>query len=915
MDSNCNSTSTCPINRRDVNTRTGVEGSESNICPVKRESTETPTSSVPNTINTTGATTSEQEIRAIQSQKTLNFYNNLRQEYQSIELHMLESEQDVIRKEEDAFFLMRFEHELQRMQIIHAAEIRDRKAVFEKLIQTTNTRQKAKRAQKQLFRDIKKRDSTITDQEEAAKAMEKIQEQLSDRSKMFEQQIAFVEAKHEKQRKQTLAAQERKLNAEKTLHDLETKHLKSELRSTLAKNFQARINHQKALDKRIMDHQRELQLLELRHLKERADIEETSFEEIQSLKISHSSRVIETQGQQLTELHGEKDRLYELRQQFKRAALEAVYLADMKKLTQSHRIQVRQMRLAHAQTMKQRKNEARNIGKDAKSESVISITGGHASAPTNQPVSQTARSRFSSESPAPKHSGMIPLEQSSRQVSIGSMSQFGEDEDKNSESGTGTETSSIYGANSGGENSNAVNSAGIAQRFSRSSRQQPQLQSNNIVQEDQNENTSPEIIALQDSITKMQIRHKDDLNMLLKSQKEESEKLVQQWQTKKTELEAQQSAEMTRVKDSQAREIADMVAAQEREIQMEAVVHDAEMKMLLERRLLNAVLNTVVDAIITIDPVGTIKRFNHAAELMFGYSASEVIEQNIRDLMPERFSVNHDTYLKNYLTTGVKKVIGSGRRAYGLRKDRSTFPIHLSISEVKDDSVHLFTGIVRDMTNEVEIEEIKIATENQMQIELAQLEKELKESKSKAQQLLSSVLPATISHEYLGSGGKLSTPPKYYETCTILTFTIAGFNILSSTIPAATVVEMLNDLHKLIEDVIAQYDAYRVESVGNKFTIVSGLPNLNGNAHSGIIATLAFHLMSEVGNYKIVNDSEEIRVQLRMAINTGPVTAGVISLKTPKYYIFGDTLDTANRLELAGGCKTLQSITGLDLND
>jgi PAS domain S-box-containing protein len=85
-----------------------------------------------------------------------------------------------------------------------------------------------------------------------------------------------------------------------------------------------------------------------------------------------------------------------------------------------------------------------------------------------------------------------------------------------------------------------------------------------------------------------------------------------------------------------------------------------------------------------------------------GYKASEVIGINIYNLMPERFSRDHHIYLTNYLTTGIKKVIGSGgRRVFGLRKDGTEFPLHLTISELKDDDEHLFTGIARDLTEEV----------------------------------------------------------------------------------------------------------------------------------------------------------------------------------------------------------------------
>jgi PAS domain S-box-containing protein len=113
---------------------------------------------------------------------------------------------------------------------------------------------------------------------------------------------------------------------------------------------------------------------------------------------------------------------------------------------------------------------------------------------------------------------------------------------------------------------------------------------------------------------------------------------------------------------------------------------------------LSAVIENVVDGIITIDKKGTIKTFNQAARQMFGYQDSEVIGQNVKMLMPNPFHREHDGYLHNHMTTGVKKIIGIGREVVGRRKDGSEFPLDLAVSELKmDNSVH-FVGITRDIT-------------------------------------------------------------------------------------------------------------------------------------------------------------------------------------------------------------------------
>jgi two-component system sensor kinase FixL len=118
-----------------------------------------------------------------------------------------------------------------------------------------------------------------------------------------------------------------------------------------------------------------------------------------------------------------------------------------------------------------------------------------------------------------------------------------------------------------------------------------------------------------------------------------------------------------------------------------------------------AILETAVDAIITIDERGLIESLNLAAERLFGYQAAELIGKNVKLLMPSPYQEEHDSYLNNYLTTGNKKIIGSGREVVGLRKDGTTFPMDLAVSEVPLGSRRLFTGIVRDISERRNAEE------------------------------------------------------------------------------------------------------------------------------------------------------------------------------------------------------------------
>lgn len=114
--------------------------------------------------------------------------------------------------------------------------------------------------------------------------------------------------------------------------------------------------------------------------------------------------------------------------------------------------------------------------------------------------------------------------------------------------------------------------------------------------------------------------------------------------------------------------------------------------------ILRAILNTAVDAIITIDERGTMRHVNAATERLFGYSRDELVGRNVSMLMPSPDRERHDQYIRNYLATGAAKIIGIGREVQALRKDGSLIPVDLAVSESSIAGQRLFTGIIRDMS-------------------------------------------------------------------------------------------------------------------------------------------------------------------------------------------------------------------------
>ena len=113
---------------------------------------------------------------------------------------------------------------------------------------------------------------------------------------------------------------------------------------------------------------------------------------------------------------------------------------------------------------------------------------------------------------------------------------------------------------------------------------------------------------------------------------------------------------------------------------------------------LAAMLQSAVDAIISIDAAGTIESVNPATEKLFRYDAGELLGQNVKMLMPEPYRSQHDGYIRQHRDTGLRKIIGIGREVVGQRKDGSSFPMHLSVSEYEIDGKLHFAGIVHDLT-------------------------------------------------------------------------------------------------------------------------------------------------------------------------------------------------------------------------
>ena len=119
---------------------------------------------------------------------------------------------------------------------------------------------------------------------------------------------------------------------------------------------------------------------------------------------------------------------------------------------------------------------------------------------------------------------------------------------------------------------------------------------------------------------------------------------------------------------------------------------------------LRSILETVPDAMVVIDEQAAIRSFSATAVRLFGYEPDEVIGENVKILMPEPYREHHDGYMRRYLSTGERRIIGIGRVVVGQRKDGSTFPMELAVGEMRSGGERYFTGFIRDLTERQQTE-------------------------------------------------------------------------------------------------------------------------------------------------------------------------------------------------------------------
>uniref|UniRef100_A0A8C1N8D6 Guanylate cyclase n=1 Tax=Cyprinus carpio TaxID=7962 RepID=A0A8C1N8D6_CYPCA len=171
-----------------------------------------------------------------------------------------------------------------------------------------------------------------------------------------------------------------------------------------------------------------------------------------------------------------------------------------------------------------------------------------------------------------------------------------------------------------------------------------------------------------------------------------------------------------------------------------------------------------------------------------------------------------------------------------------------------------------------------------------------KAERDRADQLNFMLLPGPVVRSLKETG---RVEPELYDEVTIYFSDIVCFTTLCHHSTPMEVVDMLNDIYKNFDSILDHHDVYKVETIGDAYMVASGLPRRNGNRHAVDICLMALDILEFMGTYQL-RHLPGIPLWIRIGIHSGPCAAGVVGNKMPRYCLFGDTVNTASRMESTG---------------
>jgi len=184
-------------------------------------------------------------------------------------------------------------------------------------------------------------------------------------------------------------------------------------------------------------------------------------------------------------------------------------------------------------------------------------------------------------------------------------------------------------------------------------------------------------------------------------------------------------------------------------------------------------------------------------------------------------------------------------------------------------------------------------TSKELEIKVRERTAELMQEKEKSEHLLLNILPEPIAHRLKNGHQKISDS---FALVTILFADIVGFTALSERISPDQLVNLLNLLFSEFDRLSDRYGLEKIKTIGDAYMVAGGLPDPN-EYHAMAIADMALDMMQVVRDFSRQHQTD---LNLRIGINSGPVTAGVIGQKKFIYDLWGDAVNTASRMESQG---------------
>lgn len=296
------------------------------------------------------------------------------------------------------------------------------------------------------------------------------------------------------------------------------------------------------------------------------------------------------------------------------------------------------------------------------------------------------------------------------------------------------------------------------------------------------------------------------------------------------------------------------------------------------QRLTSAIIDGAMDGIVTVDARGRVIAFNRAAETIFRCRADAVMLHTVRRLLPA-----FDATVPPVGTLELQAV----------RPDGSRFPIEASVSRVASKSGVLTTLIMRDISERLRAQrEIQQLNQN-LEARIVERTRELSEANATSERLLLNVLPAPIA-ERLKRGEV--TIADTYDDVTVLFADLVGFTAWASTREPEQVVEVLGRVFTSFDALTAKHGLEKIKTIGDAYMVVAGLPTPMPRHREAMMA-LARELIAAVRD---VGRAVGSPLEVRLGLHAGPVVAGVIGTRKFAYDLWGDTVNTASRLESHG---------------